>query len=290
MNKYRICYDDMDSKKEITVQEFEAENRDEALKILYDYKQHNIAYGKEYYYKRVHVWTLKKEDGTEVEEEFPKFLDEEWVPQTLIEKIKYCGEKISYKWNSLKYKFHRLTYFWDDFKYWFKHYDYLTNTSHMRSECWSVDTHLIEDLAFNVNKIYEMVEKGTCGISDKYLLMAREELKKNNENYTVPEELLKCYSYTDEEFALGRKMWCEELDRFLNTIGLYVFYSYYGHFGDNDYIKYHMYADREYYEKLMPYYEGTKNDIDYDRLKELLDMYWNSIWNWVKENGNQLWI
>jgi Zn-dependent M16 (insulinase) family peptidase len=51
-----------------------------------------------------------------------------------------------------------------------------------------------------------------------------------------------------------------------------------------------MYADREYYEKLMPYYEGTKNDIDYDRLKELLDMYWNSIWNWVKENGNQLWI
>jgi hypothetical protein len=40
----------------------------------------------------------------------------------------------------------------------------------------------------------------------------------------------------------------------------------------------------------MPYYEGTKDDIDYGRLKELLDKYWYNIWDWVKENGNQLWV
>ena len=290
--KYRIYYIGTDAKK-VSVKEFEADSREKAYQIYSEYKNaqedNNV-----YYYEVIHEYIIRHDDGTTETFESLSFigLPKKWSEMSFKEKIEQIIENIHSYFYSKIFKINSIKYFLEDVWYWIKHYDKFTCTSHSKSEIWSIDYHILEDLVFNIDKmIIRLNDKESCiGVPDKYLLQAREQLKEQDKNYTVPEEKINCHAYTVEEHNLGHKIWSNKLEKFIHTIGIYYYLTGYGHLSDEEYAKYHMYADdKECYKSIIPVYEGTLDDIDYEKLREKTDKYWNDIMDWLKENGRDLW-
>lgn len=166
--------------------------------------------------------------------------------------------------------------FWFRVKdFWFRVKDtfYFFRHGHSMKESWSIDSHLLEDLRFNLKKLAE----NTNGCPTFICERAKFELNK-----TDKEE----WNYDNDEMELAMKMWIDELNKLRENVLLYEYYDGYGIVEEDD--KEMVEIDRKYRDTL-PYKPGTKNEFDFPKLRELAKERWDNIWNWIKEYGESLW-
>lgn len=277
-DKYKIYHFDTNG-NEVEDFVFNAASRDEAYAIYFDYvKSHDGDIN--FKYKRLMIFNILHDDGTTTEEEFLANDDE---PKTFFKKNEdFCVGK----WYSLTRKYQNLRYFFKELRFWLKNYNMEHCTSHMNSECWSLDIHILNDLKFNIPRIKEIASKGG-GIPTKYTELARMQLKAtSNEKYVIPQDIINSHSYTTDEFKLAEKLWINELDFGFDLICRYCYYLDYGIIDPNNPIDVEM---EKKYKHTIPYYPGTTTDIDYEKFHEVVEKAWNDVWMWFTENGRDLW-
>jgi hypothetical protein len=159
--------------------------------------------------------------------------------------------------------------------FWFKIKDtfYFFRHGHSMTESWSIDSHLLEDLKFNLKKLSENMNGCPTFMCER----ARSELKKPDK-----EE----WNYDDEEMELAMNMWKNELDNLRENVLLYEYYSGYGIVDEKDE---DMKLIDSKYRDTLPYKPGTNKGFDYEKLSALSKERWENIWNWIKEYGESLW-
>ena len=162
-----------------------------------------------------------------------------------------------------------LSDFWfrvKDTAYFFKH-------EHSMKESWSIDSHMLEDLKFNLKKLAET----SNGCPNFICQQARAKLNKPDK----PD-----WEHDKEDMDLAMKMWKEELYKLREHVLLYEYYSGYGIVDEKD--EEMKMIDNEY-KNTLPYKPGTNKGLDYEKLDKLTREHWNKIWDWIKEYGESLW-
>lgn len=279
MKKYKIYHRNSSNEKVIDLI-FEVESNEKAIEQYDKFIAEHANDGNTYFYDSYMNYGYKQQDGT------IKYFD------SIVEMLSYKKDNVKdhiddiADWFNMNItdKFRQIKYRIKDFIFWVKNYNFRNNTSHMRSESWSLDNHVLNDLIFNI----PLIQKAGC-IPSIYHDKAREFLKQQDPDYIVSDELIKTYSYTDEETELAKKLWIDELDNGLRKIGLYMFFANCGELSENEMIKFKLDdKPKSEYNKLLKYSYGTEH-LDYKKLYEDLDKSWNDIWDWFKEYGRMLW-
>lgn len=175
---------------------------------------------------------------------------------------------------------------WDkakDFRWWLSDMCFFFKNNHQRNESWSLDYHMINDIIFNL----PILIKNKHGVPTEFCAKARAELHKEDKKFNLEKSFEENPNSDEKEMKLADKMWSEELERGLLYAKLYSFYTSFGKL-DKD-----AWEDSEKFEeewaKTIPYVPGTYHEIDYRKLYALENKYWNSLWNWIKDNGRNLW-
>lgn len=162
-----------------------------------------------------------------------------------------------------------------DIKFFIDHYDHENCSSHMRNESWSLDTHMLDDLEFNI----PIIKEEANGVPQNFIDKACEML-----HYSY-EELVKNKESDDKMFNLAKKFWHEELDNMLHHIWLYDYYSDYGVIDNN--------ASDEKKEFLknykIPMEDGRFDVVDYAKIGDMIEVEWKAIWEWMTKYGRSLW-
>ena len=289
MDKFKIYHID-ENGNSITDLPFEAESRDEAYEQLNKFKAEHLDDGNEYFYGFREHHILRNDDGTKVAfDSMRELMNYKHTPKNTFEKVKQIWDDIVFWFDSKLDRFRQIKYAYDDIVFWWKHYNSHNGTSHMRSEVYSIDHHVLDDLVFNINLLQEELHGRCGGVPTEWCEKAREQLKSADPAYVVPDDVINSWSYTDNEMNIASELWCNELDNFLRMIGMYRFYCSYGFFSDDEYKMHRMNKSKEEYEKLIPRYPGTKDDIIYTELNELTQNAWNDIWKWYTKYGQMLW-
>lgn len=162
-----------------------------------------------------------------------------------------------------------------DIKFFINHYDHETCSSHMRSESWSLDSHILKDLEFNI----PIIKEEANGVPQDYIDKACEML---HEDY---EELVQNEESDRKMFDLAKKLWHEELDNMLHHIWLYEYYVDHGIISDN--VPNEMKEFLKNYK--MPMEDGQYDVIDYMKTSDLAQAEWKAIWEWMTKYGQSLW-
>ena len=265
---YRIFY--KDGKKKVQVSDFWAEDRHAALAELEIYKKKRALVdpddSREYFYGTKGGFITDAGNG--LEEEHDDMV--QWLgfdeKETFLEKAKIAGMRIWQKLRDIRYAV-------EDFWFFFRHYSMQSNKSHNRSESWSLDSHILDDIEFNVPRI----KADKHGVPTEFCERAREKMKGTRVGNVNP---------SDEEMDVGKKLLDEELDRLLLSVRLYRYYEGYGMIDERD--KAYVAIDKEY-RKTLPYFPGTDKDLDYAELSRLKQAEWHKIWKWMDEYGQMLW-
>lgn len=175
---------------------------------------------------------------------------------------------------------------WDKMRdgwWWLCDLCFFIKNKHKRNESWSLDYHIVDDIIFNI----PLLIKNKSGVPTEFCMKARIELHKAEKNFDVDKSFEKEPGSSDKELELAEKMWNEELEKGLLYAKLYTFYHELGILEKN------AWPDSEKFEKewakTIPYVPGTYDRIDYVKLHSLENKYWNSLWNWIKDNGRNLW-
>ena len=84
----------------------------------------------------------------------------------------------------------------------------------------------------------------------------------------------------------GVELWREELIKFLENVLLYKYYDGYGIVDEKDK---QMVEIHKKYESTLPYVKGTYKQLEYSKLRELINKHWEFICDWMKEHGRDLW-
>lgn len=155
-------------------------------------------------------------------------------------------------------------------------------TGHGILEGWNLDIHVIDDLIYNIPKLIA----DRHGTPVEFCVKARAELHKDDKKFDAEKSYAENPESTDAEMALARKMWDEILEQGLLYAKLYKFYSNYGIIDGNSPEDLAFKAE---WSKTIPYMPGTYKEIDYVKLQALQDKRWNSLWNWFKLYGRELW-
>lgn len=268
---FRVEKDEKTGKEnKITMTKFWAKNDDEAQEELRKYKkvankEYTYYYGTTGYYVGN---TLDDKGNVRKYDSFEEMMEADHEKESFFSKIwDSISLEASCLWSKIK------DFWWygaKDLIFWLK-------TKHNRNESWSLDCHLLDDIIFNL----PLLIKNKNGVPTKFCCKARAELNKNDPSFDLEKSFEKNPSSDEKEMELAEKLWNEELEKGLLYAKLYQFYSDYGITEDEEFEK--------KWKSTIPYKPGTYNDIDYIKLVELEDKYWNSLWNWIKENGRNLW-
>ena len=160
---------------------------------------------------------------------------------------------------------------------------YFLKNNHKRNESWSLDYHLVDDIIYNI----PLLIKHKHGVPTEFCMKARAEIHKGEKNFDLKKSFEKNPTSNDKEMELADKMWNEELERGLLYAKLYTFYHEFGHLDED------AWPDCKKFEKdwtkTIPHVPGTYHEIDFMKLRALENKYWNSLWNWIKDNGRNLW-
>ena len=278
-NHYKIFRVEKDPKsgeeKKITMTKFWAKDDQEAYEELKKYKKiANKAYT--YYFGTTGYYIGNKldENGKVKRYDDHEEMVKAWKSeQTIASKIK---DAISWPFELV----------WDKTKnawWWICDICFFFKNKHKRDESWSLDYHLIDDIIFNV----PLLIKNKHGVPTEFCMKARAELHKGEKNFDVKKSFEKNPSSDEKEMELADKMWSEELERGLLYAKLYSFYSGYGVLDKNAWPDCKKFEKD--WEKTIPYIPGSYHRIDYAKLHALENKYWNSLWNWIKDNGRNLW-
>jgi hypothetical protein len=268
-----------DDGKEIIDMKFEAESREVAYERLCGFISDNALNPADYFYKEIDKYILNDNGTKRTFDSMHELMEFQTSDHTWIDDIR--------TWFSIKSdKIRNIKYIIKDIVFWWKNYNSFSSTSHMRSETWSLDHHMINDLAFNIPIFQKNLKEKNFGIADYWCLKARDHFKETIEEYVVSEDLVNSHTYTNEEMSLATEMWNEKLDELMKFIGKYEYLNAYGHLSDNEKT---LYRIDDSFNNIIPYYPGTEDDIDYKKLQNLIDNEWNNIWDWIKEYGRMLW-
>lgn len=285
MKKYKIYHRNSSNEKVIDLI-FEVESNEKAIEQYNKFIAEHVDDGNTYFYDSYMNYGYKQQDGTI---KYFDSMDKMFSYRNQVKNLKnlidrYIDDIVFWFDIHIIEKIRKFKYSVKDFIFWFKNYNAFHCTSHMRSESWSLDNHLLSDLAFNIPLIQQ-----TDSVPGIYYDKAREDLKEKNPEYVVLEEMLNNFSYTDEEMELAKKLWSNELDNGLRKIGLYMFFANCGELSENEMIKFKLDdKPKSEYDKLIEKSFGTEH-IDYKKLEENLTKSWNDIWDWFKEYGRMLW-
>lgn len=206
--------------------------------------------------------------------------------------VKYDSVKESHEaWRKNESFFEKLSSWYDvnvrmrihDFFYNKKSMRFLKKTGHHREESYSLDTHIIDDIIFNV----PIIKADKHGYPQHFCDKAVLELHKNEKSFDLDEFYSKNNWKTDKNVEdLAMAMYQAELDKLLLNARLYVYYSSYGIIDEtnNDEVE----LDKKWH-KTLPYRPGRYKELDYRKLHALEDKCWNSVFNWMKAYGRFLW-
>ena len=173
-------------------------------------------------------------------------------------------------------------YFAKDLWFWLRHYDSRNNRSHDRSESWSLDSHVLADLKFNV----PLIKADKHGVPNEFCIRARAKMHEGEDGFDARASYSQCPNSSSQELELGERLWNEELDRLMLHIRLFEYYDGSGIIDESDP------AEREIarnYSQTLPVKPGTDGELDYSRLHELVQGEWKAIWKWMEQYGRMLW-
>lgn len=174
----------------------------------------------------------------------------------------YCRDKWKYAINDWKNERKRVKYF--------KKYHHDTH------ESWSLDTHLLADLKWNLIRL----KNESYGIPTKFIEEAMNEAHSSEPDWDFDKwyEKNQCNSEAEE---LAIKKMNEVYDRIINLIDLYGFYA----ITDID--------DDNFPEKKDPaepiILPGTYDILDYKKMHEKSVECYSQIWDLVKKYGPSMW-
>lgn len=174
----------------------------------------------------------------------------------------YCWDKWATKFNDWKHERRRI-------KYFKKHH-------HDLQELWSLDTHLLSDLKWNLIRL----KNESYGIPTKFIEEAMNEAHSSEPDWDFDKwyEKNQCNSEAEE---LAIKKMNEVYDRIINLIDLYGFYS----FTDID--------DEQFPDKKDPaepiIKAGTYDMVDYSKMHEKAEECYFEIWELIKKYGRCMW-
>ena len=198
-------------------------------------------------------------------------MHEDWLKdKNILEKIK---TELSYRWS-------KITDCW----YWLKYLWYYIRTGHDYRASWSLDSHVLSEIAWNL----KILKNDDIGCSPLFLDKARAIVHKDEKDFDAEEYAKKLnYDYDEQEWDLGKKLRALEYDNMLEYIALYDYYSNFG-IANKELV-----ADVAEFEskwkKTLPIKPGTYRDFDYKKLDSLANKYWNKIWEWMRTYGKVLW-
>lgn len=179
--------------------------------------------------------------------------------------------------------FKRLTEKFLDAWYFLRDVVYFIKTRHDYRECWSLDDHFINDLAFNL----PLIKKFKCGVPTLFYGKAARILHKDEKDFDE-KKYLDANPQLDEKGLeeLANKIFDEELDKCILYVNLYKYYSNYGIVDKKN--PEEVAFDKKW-AKTIPYIPGTYKKIDFTKLDQLTKNNWNALMNWCKENLQCCW-
>lgn len=272
---YRIEKDEKTGEeKKITMTKFWAKDDAEAYEELKKYRKvANKAYT--YYYATTgyYIGNSLDEDGKVKRYDDLKEMMADRSGESIFESIKDAAlSPFEWIWDKAK-----------DFRYWTTEMVFfLRNDYHRRCEHWSLDSHMVDDIIFNI----PLLIKNRHGVPSNFCAKARAKLNEKNPKFNLEKSLAEKPESDDKELELAGKMWDEELEKVLLYAKLYKFYEGYGIVDEKDPEQVEF---AKTWGKTIPYKPGTHKDIDLVKLRNLENKHWNSLWNWIKENGRNLW-
>lgn len=308
MDQYRIFHLDTDGKTEINDIRFWAKNDDAAHQMLIEWQKKNAVAGLTYFYASSFNYLSQNDDGTETAYDTMEEMHADWenehdtakIDAQVAEEVRRENEVIDdFKKFVAEYDPRhglapvkqgdddpaaRAESVYEDFKYFIDHYDKVSSRSHMRSEHWSIDQHILEDIEFNI----PILIKEKHGIPNEYCFRAVQEAHKDEPGFDADAWYKKHnYSCTNAEMKLAEDLFNADLKDMLKTIKIYRYYSDYGHV-DNSKDKLMLEVEKEL-KSSFPYRRGTNSEIDYLALQKLTDKAWNDIWIKFAKVGRFCW-
>ena len=252
----------------ITMTKFYAKDDDEAYAYLQDYKRvANKAY--DYYYDDYSPAYLTDRKGKkhEFDDVFAKWEfernDKPWYKKII--------ENASF---NLEY------YLLDCPKnswYWLRDNVFMLKHKHQYGEYWSLDSHILDDLKWNI----PLLNKHAHGIAMPYIDKAVCEMHKDEKDFDIREWNKTHHEYTNEEEKLAVKYQEESRNELLKHVKLYEYYRDHGVTDDKE-------LDKKWHFTL-PIKKGTYDHFDYKKLDALRLKHWNKIWEWMRMYGETLW-
>lgn len=161
--------------------------------------------------------------------------------------------------------------------------EYLNRTKHRYEEPWSIYSHILEDLEFNI----PLLIKNKQGVPTEYCEKARDIIHKDDKNYNKIEANKNDPNYEENGIMeLASNLWNEDLEKLLLNVKLYRYYENFGIVDKEnpDEVEF----DKKYHSTI-PLIPGSYDDIDYVKLNEISNNCWNFICDFMKENGRNLW-
>ena len=161
--------------------------------------------------------------------------------------------------------------------------EYLNRTKHRYNESWSIDSHMLEDLEFNI----PILIKDKQGVPTEYCEKARDIIHKDDKNYNRNEVNKNDPNYDENGvMELASKLWNDDLEKLLLNVKLYQYYENFGIVDEKN--PEEVEFDKKYHSTI-PLIQGSYDDIDYVKLSEISNNCWNYIWDFMKEHGRDLW-
>lgn len=166
-------------------------------------------------------------------------------------------------------------------KYWLRDLVYWMKNRHDYRESWSLDTHVLDDLVWNI----PILIKTKHGLAYPFLDKAVKETHKDEKGFDIKKWNETNHDYTDDEEKRAEKYQDEEFMRLVEYIKLYRYYSDSGVIDETN--EEEVAFDKKWRHTL-PIISGTYDSFDYKKLQALTNRYWNKIWDWMRLFGQAL--
>lgn len=166
-----------------------------------------------------------------------------------------------------------------DIEFLLSHFDCDTRKTHLRSEHWAFDSHVLDDIVFNA----KMLIKNSHGYPSRFSSRAAECL-----GVEYDASIDACKNRTDDSKVsdLACTLWKEELENFIELV---MTYNYYADFGIVDEKNPDEVELKKKLEHTLPYKPGTFYEFDYVKLNELTEKSWIAVCDKFKEIGRDMW-
>ena len=254
-----------------TVLKFTSSNDEDALLKCDEYSIFHVDH--DYYYGRVHYVKCLNKDGT-------------FTIRDISDRSDVFGE------NRSKNAFIRaVDAVCDFFTYWLwqkpvdwwysiKDTLYLLKHKESRSNQWNLDTHMIDTIILNVPSLIKN-SHGLMFLDEAILRLNADDKAFDLKRYHAEH----CSGYPEEVEDLAYRIQIEEYSKLLLNAKLYKYYADAGIIDTDS--EDEVAFDREW-RCTLPVKTGTYDEFDYEKLNELCQNVWNSIWDWMKKYGHTL--